>query len=148
MIFENQQDQEEIKENLFKLDPGKYYKTGWLKEVIVNGHTYIKFSRGVVRFGNFYDKVKVSATTIKNSHDTYVPGLEGILKFNSKTNNFLVNIYLTKNSKHKVKCAYFMDGEEITKEEYEKAVPSKPNSSPSILFCKKLQDIVYIIVNK
>lgn len=119
---------------------GTYTKATWKSEKVVNGDTYTKVSEGVVRFVS-YTSVKKTTTTNGKTNPNQITYIENVLFFNTKTNNYLVHLYVSKNPKHKTKTTYYLNGNEITKAEYESNI--KVNKYPiDLMFTKNLNDII------
>lgn len=124
--------------------PGTYAFVYSKKENQIGNDLFIKYSAFNVRLGIHYENVKdPNAKSTPNPNVSYI--IPQVLKYNAKTHNYLVNMYITHNDQSVIETYYEKNGVEITKDEYEKAVPPKPShQQPTLMFCKKLEDIIYI----
>lgn len=105
-----------------RIKVGTYCKVGWQTKRVVNGLEYTKLSIGVARFL----KAKDSNVVLVNKQ-----GVE------------YVRLFLTHNPKHQTKVAYFCEGVQITKDEYENAT-GETSKVLEVCFAKHLSDIRFI----
>lgn len=118
---------------------GTYTKAQWKSTKVVEGQTYEKVSNGVVRFVS-YNSVKKTTNTTK-SNPNQITIIENVCFYNSKTNNHLIHLYVSKNAKHKTKTRYYLNGAEISKQDYENKVKSSKGTI-DLMFTKNLNDII------
>lgn len=122
---------------------GTYTKVCYKSTTQIGENTLEKITNGVVRFIS-YGSVKATTntnSTPKKSNNQVI--VKDICYYNENTKNYLVQMYISKNKKHKSKSTYYLNGVETTKENYEVLV--KANKRPiDLMFTKKLQDIITI----
>ena len=134
----------ELQNSLKNYKKGTYTKVQWKTETNVNGVVYVKISKGVCRFCSYNGVAKKTPTTTETAKPSNtITLIKDICYFNTNTQNTLVYIFSSKNKKHSIKTAYYVNGKEISKQEYENNVKVK-KSNISIMFTKKLQDIISI----
>lgn len=101
---------------------------------------YTKDTEMVVRFVEYSHIKGVQAKGKVNPNESY--DKYGVI-YNKNTNKFYLQM-ATINTKYKANVHYFLNGAEITKEQYESANPSNPNKKPSPVIRKDISEIIAI----
>jgi hypothetical protein len=131
-------------QNLFNsktIKQGKFYKITYITTDQASG--YSKTTTTKTRFVNYYNikSVKASGKTpmVKPYETTIIPH---ILTYNTNKGDYYLHCYIAPNTKSK--CVYKdNNGNEIDKATYQAMV--KPSQyKPTIVFTKKVQDIISI----
>lgn len=117
-----------IKEKILKAKKGVFHHMEWQSLTTINGSEYQKISSGSVRLGNYYHIAHKEQPS--DYEDT-------IIKVNKSGVEYVQ--FFTTGKAPKVK--YFLNGNEISKEEYETNVPAN-GGKVGIMFSKHLSDII------
>lgn len=100
----------------------------------------------VCRFVNYYHIKEVKEAKkqpVKKEYEKII--LPHILKENTNTNNVLLLVYTTKNSKQHAKTSYFYNNEPITEAAYYEGIKEKKKAvAPSCVMTLKLADVISI----
>lgn len=125
--------------DLKDLKKGVYHKASW-KSVTNNG--YEKISVGVVRLVRYgsINGVEIKGKSNPNEKEL----ISNMVYQNVNTGNTLVQLAKSKSPKHHTKVSYLLNGEEITKEEYELANPPKKSYGDSPIFRVKLENLIFV----
>lgn len=99
---------------------------------------YTKETQMVVRFVEYANINGVQAKGKANPNESY--DNNGII-YNSNTQEYYLQM-ATINTNYKPETHYYLNGVEITKNEYEIANPSKPRTQPLVVFRKNIKDII------
>lgn len=124
------------------------YKRGSYTRIVktTNKDGYIKTVSMVCRFVNYYNIKEIKEANkqpIKKDYEKII--LPHILKENTNTNNILLLVYVTKNSKQKAKTTYFYNDDPITEAEYYAGInENKKAFAPGCVMSFKLCDVVSI----
>lgn len=124
------------------------YKRGTYTRIVkqTNKDGYIKRVAMVCRFVNYYNIKTVKEANkqpIKKEYERVI--LPHILKENTNTNNILLLVYVTNNSKQKAKTNYFYNDDPITEADYYNGIKeNKRACAPGCVMSFKLCDIVSI----
>ena len=106
-------------------------------KTVKNGNEYKKVSNGVIRFVQYGNIKGVEVKGQVNPNEECL--IPNTLYHNTKTNNYLVQLAKTD---IKPICTYYCNGEEIDKETYEMANPTKVYGQPSPIFRVKLENLL------
>ena len=124
------------------LKHGIYHKAQWQSIKSINGNEYKKVSNGIVRVVKYSNlkvvKAKLSEQAPKTESKTQWL-IEDLLFFNENTKNYLVRLGTTN---HKAKSKYYVNGNEVSKEDFENVV--KPNGGNQPVFSVKLENLISI----
>ena len=102
---------------------------------------YAKETKTCVRFVEYANIKGVQAKGKGNPNETHT--IKNMLIFNQNTNKYYLQMATIKTN-HKAEVKYFFKGKEITKNEYDMANPSRPNTQPLVVFRKDIADIISI----
>ena len=116
---------------------GQFTKATWQSVSIVNGIECKKVSNGVVRFVQYGHIKNVVVVGKVNTNESCL--IANTLYYNAKTNNYLVQLATTENKPH---CKYYLNGEEVSKEDFEKVKAPRQNSQASPVFRVKLENLL------
>ena len=120
-----------------EIKKGEFVSASWKSGKVINGDTYEKVSKGVVRFvkyGNI-NGVQVKGKVNPNEQ-TIIPN---VLFHNTNTGSYLVQMATTN---VKAKCVYKVNGVEIDKATYEMANPPRKSNGETIVFRVKLENLL------
>lgn len=115
---------------------GSFFKASWQSVKIIDGDEYKKVSQGVVRIVRYANIKGVQVKGNGNpSENCLIPNF---LYHNANTGSDLVQLATTK---VKAKCVYFINGVEVSKQDFEKRNPSR-KGNPSPVFRVKAENIL------
>ena len=135
-------------EELQNVKKGVYHNATWKSEKVVDSVNYTKISNGRIKFAKYKNLKIVIAkqsekapmeTTNTTSNKQWL--IEDVLFFNTKTNNYLVQLCTTGS---KTKSKYYANGVEITKSEYESVIKPNANGVVPPVFSVKLENLIDI----
>ena len=119
-----------------EIKKGQFTRATWQSvKTTKDGNEYKKVSNGVIRFVAYGNIKGVEVKGKVNPNEECL--IPNTLYHNTNTGSYLVQLAKTN---IKPTCVYYCNGEEITKEQYEMANPSKPN--PSEIFRVKLENLL------
>lgn len=128
---------QEFKNAYAQAKKGQFTIAKWQNVKKVNDIECKKVSRGVVRLVQYsHIKGVVVKGKINVNEECLIPST---LYYNHHTNNYLVHLGTTK---VRTLCAYYLNGEEVSKEEYEKLIPPSPNATERPIFNVKLENLL------
>ena len=119
---------QQIKDKILKAKKGVYHHMEWQTLTEIDGKVFRKVSSGSVRLGNYYN------ITHKPQPMDYE---ENVIKVNRNGVEY-VQFFTTGKAP---KISYYLNDNQISKEDYEDNVPSS-NGKVSIMFSKHLTDII------
>lgn len=118
---------------------GQFTKAKWQNIKVINGIECKKVSNGVVRFVQYSHIKGVVVVGKVNANESCL--IANTLYYNAKTNNYLVQLATTETKPH---CKYYLNGEEVSKEDFEKVKAPSKNFQGNPVFKVKLQDLLEI----
>lgn len=120
-----------------EIKKGCFISASWQSVKTINGKEYKKVSQGVVRFVQYGNIAGVQvAGKINVNEECIIPSA---LYYNSKTNNYLVQLSTTETKPH---CTYYINGEAVDKATFELENPPRHNSQASPVFRVKLENLL------
>lgn len=123
----------EFLQKISQIKKGVMVKASWKSEKSINGDTYEKISKGVVRFVKYGNIKGVVVKGNGNGSSAIIPDI----LYQANNGNYLVQMAKT----HvKAKCVYKINGVEVDKQTYETMVKPQRNDSP--IFRVKLENLI------
>ena len=121
-----------------EIKKGQFTRAKWQSvKTDKEGNEYKKVSNGVIRFVAYGHIKGVEVKGKVNPNEECL--IPNTLYHNTKTNNYLVQLAKTD---IKPVSTYYCNGQQITKETYELANPSKTYGQPSEVFRVKLENLL------
>lgn len=127
----------DFQDKISTIKRGTFTKAEWQSVKEVNGSTYAKVSKGVVRFVQYAHIKGVVAKGQGNPNESAI--VPSALYHNSNTGSYLVQMATTK---VKAKTKYFINGQEVSKATFETGVPPKASSGERPIFRVKLDNLI------
>ena len=123
----------EFLQKINQIKKGVMVKASWKSEKSINGNTYEKISKGVVRFVKYGNIKGVVVKGNGNGNSAIIPDI----LYQANNGNYLVQMAKTR---IKAKCVYKINGVEVDKQTYETMVKPQRNDSP--IFRVKLENLI------
>lgn len=127
----------ELQQTLTLVKKGQFTKATWQSEKNVNGVQCKKVSKGVVRLVKYANIKGVEIKGKNNANETAT--IENVLYYNEKTNNYLVQLATTNVKAH---CTYYLNGEQVSQEEYELINKPRTSNGKKLIFRVKLENLI------
>lgn len=114
---------------------GQFTKATWQSVKVIKGIECRKVSNGVIRFVQYSHIKGVNVANKANPNQECL--IDNALYYNAKTNNYLVRFATTTIKPH---SKYYLNGEEVSKEEFEKI--KAPSNVVSPVFNVLLENLI------
>lgn len=125
--------------NYNTIKKGQFTKATWQSVKVIEGIECKKISSGVIRLVKYANIKNVVVAGKVNTNEQCL--ITNILYYNAKTQNYLVQLATTEVKPH---CKYYLNGVEVSKEEFEKINPPKQHLQQNPVFRVKLENLLEI----
>lgn len=117
---------------------GTFTKAMWKSEKVINGKTFTKTTKGVVRFVKY---ANIKGVEVKGKHNCNEITLDkwSYIVQNANTGNINIQIATTTIKSH---SKYYCNGVEIDKSEYEQSVKPRSSQAPLVVFRVNIKNLI------
>ena len=129
---------QEITNKLNSITKGQYTNVCYKTTKIINGVECEKTTHTIVRFVEYSHIKGVEVKGKSNPNEQYHNGLI----YNEHTNKWYIQMAVVNNPNFKAKVEYKVNGQVVSKEQYQEVDKPKPNKTEMIVFRKCIDDII------
>lgn len=126
-------------ETELKNKKGQFLNAQWKSEKVVNGETYTKVSKGIVRLVQYGHINGVEVKGKSNPNEKVL--IENTLYENTNTKSVLVQLATTDK---KSMVSYYINGKETDKTNYEMVIKPRPNQEKPVVFRVRVENLISI----